>query len=116
MYSFTYVLVGKSLVSVTIVGGVSLCIDELKDNVKMQLKEWFGEDAGDWTFLKSYQIPYAQPGQSERPYVIKGKAEEYGEGIYVVGDHRGGATLNGAVKSGKRAAEHILNDKKKLVL
>ena len=99
------------MASVTIVGGVSSSIDELKDNVKLQLKEWFGEDAGDWTFLKAYGIPYAQPGQSERPYVIKGKAEEYSEGIYVVGDHRGGATLNGAVKSGKRAAEHILNDK-----
>lgn len=40
--SSKYAPAGKSLVSVTIVGGVSLCIDELKDNVKMQLKEWFG--------------------------------------------------------------------------
>ena len=56
-----------------------------------------------------YKIPYAQPAQDDRPYAIKGKAEEFSENIYVIGDHRGGATLNGAIASGRRAAEAILD-------
>ena len=63
-----------------------------------------------------YIIPYAQPAQDERPYVIKGKSEMFSDGIYVIGDHRGGATLNGAMSSGKRAAENILMSRKTAIV
>ena len=64
-----------------------------------------------------YKIPYAQPAQSV-PYPIKGKNEVFSEvdSIYVCGDHRGGATLNAAIASGRKAARKILSKRISLIL
>jgi len=61
------------------------------------------------------RIPYAQPGQSI-PYAIKGKSELISPGVYCCGDHRGGATLNGAIQSGRKAARAILRKQKSAVI
>jgi len=37
------------------------------------------------------------------------RSVDLGGGLYVCGDHREAATLEGALRSGKRAAEAILN-------
>jgi hypothetical protein len=63
-----------------------------------------------WRYLKSYRIPHAQPRQSpgaleppERPVRIR-------PGVYLCGDHRDNASIQGAMVSGRRAAEAVLSD------
>ena len=53
-----------------------------------------------------YRIPYSQPVQApptdlERPVSLGG-------GLFVCGDHRESATHDGALRSGRRAAEAVL--------
>ena len=107
--SSSYAPDGYSLASITIVGAAEgVSDDDLQINVRQQLKEWFPtESIDEWKFLKSYRINYAQPAQT-KPYDINGRTETLGNDIYICGDHRGTATLNGAIESGRRAAKAIL--------
>jgi predicted NAD/FAD-dependent oxidoreductase len=74
--------------------------------VQAQLHEWWGEQVDSWGLLKVYRIPYAQPAQT--PSELGASPVALGEGLYCVGDHRSSATLNGAISSGRLAAESIL--------
>lgn len=60
-----------------------------------------------WKLLKIYRINYSQPAQTI-PYDINGKPVKLNENIYVCGDHRNTATLNGAIKSGRLVAKELL--------
>jgi hypothetical protein len=107
--SSSYAPENKSLASVTVVN-CPQDIDEatLRARVSAELLSWWGPAVNDWNFLRMYRIPYAQPAQ-RIPYAIKGKNEVVSDGIQCCGDHRGGATLNGAISSGRRAAKRILD-------
>jgi hypothetical protein len=50
------------------------------------------------------------------PYAIKGKEDKFTDSVYVCGDHVGGATLNGAIASGKRAAQSVLRLRKTAII
>jgi len=74
------------------------------------LKNWFGKVAGTWQFLRSYRIRHAQPQQfpgalepAQRPVRVR-------PGVYVCGDHRDNASIEGALVSGRRAAEAVWED------
>ena len=106
----SYAPAGKSLVSVTVLGTQQLTDQQLSGFVIAQMKNWFGPIASSWRHLKSYRIPHAQPQQypgalepSQRPVRVR-------SGIYVCGDHRDNASINGAMLSGRRAAEAVLAD------
>jgi hypothetical protein len=58
--------------------------------------------------LKTYKIPFAQPNQ-ETPSDLE-RTTRVGEGPYVCGDHRSPATFDGAMMSGRVAAEAIIAD------
>ena len=105
-----YAPIGKSLASVTVVGAADGVTDDaLETSVFQQLGEWFGEDTTrTWQHLRTYRIAYAQPAQTP-PYSIKGLSERgASDGMFICGDHRGTATLNGAIESGRRAARSIV--------
>ena len=106
--SSSYAPDGMSLASVTVVGSFTnnLTTEQIERSVSKQLVDWWGEEALQWNFIKMYCIPYAQPAQYI-PYPIKGCSEQLSEKILVCGDHRGGATLNGAIASGRRAARAL---------
>ena len=75
--------------------------------MKEELCEWFGESfVSTWTFLKAYRIPYAQPNQ--QPPTNFAREVKLDGNVFVCGDHRDGATLEGALKSGRRAALQYL--------
>lgn len=94
--------------SVTVVGAASGVSDEaLEAAMRAQLGHWFGYEAtASWTFLRAYRIEYAQPVQTP-PYSIEGRPEKVSDGVFVCGDHRGTATLNGAIEAGRRAAKAV---------
>jgi phytoene dehydrogenase-like protein len=83
---------------------------DLEAAVLGQLADWFGSGVVAWRHLKTYHIPHAQPAQPpgtldppERPVRLR-------PGLYVCGDHRDNASINGALASGRRAADAVLED------
>lgn len=62
--SSSYAPAGKSLMSVSIVGVPEMRESEVEEKVREELSHWFGSgEVSTWQFLRSYTIPYSQPGQ-----------------------------------------------------
>jgi len=106
----TYAPAGKQLVSVSVLGIHQLTDAQLGGFIIAQMKNLFGKAASGWQLLRSYRITHAQPQQypgalepPQRPVRIR-------PGIYTCGDHRDNASINGAMASGRRAAEAVLSD------
>ena len=108
--SSSYAPPGKGLASVTLLGSAeTLDLHEvtLDYAVRSQLSRWWGQEVvGSWKLLRVYRIPYAQPSQT--PPNASPKDTNVARGLYVVGDHRDTATLNGAIKSGRLAAQQVI--------
>lgn len=100
---------GKSLISVTVLG-TGNDPDHLLAEVRQQLSEWFGTAVQDWHHLRTYSIPYALPAQSPPALNAPERPVRWQAGIYVCGDHRDNASIQGAMVSGRRAAEAVLKD------
>ena len=99
----------ESLVSVTVLG-TGNDSDRLLAEVREQLGEWFGTAVQDWRHLRTYSIPYALPAQSPPALNVPERPVRWQSGIYVCGDHRDNASIQGAMVSGRRAAEAVLQD------
>ena len=106
--SRAYAPEGKTLASVTVIGtAVGAEDSEVETAVRAQLLQWWGDQVDQWKLLKIYRIPYAQPAQTP-PYAILGQPVQLTDNLFICGDHRGTATLNGAIESGRYAARSAL--------
>lgn len=76
--------------------------------VRRQLAEIWGADTGGWELLRRDDIPDALPVQP--PPLRVAEPVRQGEGLYVAGDHRDTASIQGALVSGERAARAVLAD------
>jgi hypothetical protein len=72
------------------------------------LKGWFGPLARHFQHLRTYSIPFALPDQSPGRLDPVEKTVFASPGIYVCGDHRDTASINGALASARRVAGAIL--------
>ncbi|MGI9175200.1 MAG: FAD-dependent oxidoreductase, partial [Rhodothermales bacterium] len=106
----SYAPPGTSLVSISVVGSPEQGDDEVERQVRRQLVTWYGAAAETWQHLRTYRIPYALPDQAppfltppERPLKLQ-------EGLYICGDHRRTASINGAMAAGRHAAVRIAGD------
>lgn len=104
-----YAPAGFHLVSVTVLH-TAISQDQMLHDVRQQLRDWFGEQANGWEFLRSYRIADALPDQSLEHGGVSMSTVRVSPGLYVCGDHRGTASLNGAMLSGRRAAEAICGE------
>jgi len=100
----------KSLISVSVLGTQQLTDQQLGGFIIAQMKNWFGSIASSWRYLKSYRIPHAQPQQFPGALEPPQRPVRVRPGVYVCGDHRDNASINGAMFSGRRAAEAVLAD------
>jgi phytoene dehydrogenase-like protein len=100
---------GSSLVSVTALGARPDA-DALQAEVQTQLKDWFGAQAEGWRHLRTYRIPHALPRQFPPALAVMERPVRTPSGVYVCGDHRDNASINGAMVSGRRCAESLLAD------
>ena len=94
----------RALVSASVLGAG----EPDEEAVRRQLAAWFGSSVRDWRLLRTYRIEHALPawpvGTSlEQPVRTS-------EGLYACGDHRCHPSLNGALRSGRLAAEAVLED------
>lgn len=95
----------RALISVSVLGLHPQ--EALPAKVRQELMGWFGECVAKWCHLRTDLIPEALPEQT--PKVQKHKLGYIQQkGIYVCGDHTTSASIEGAVISGKRAAEAII--------
>jgi phytoene dehydrogenase-like protein len=100
----------RALVSVVVVEPPPPPHDTLERKVRAQLMDWFGLQAGGWTHLQTQHIPYALPEQAP-PFLSPPERDvRRRPGLYVCGDHRRTASLNGAIASGRAAADAVWAD------
>ncbi|XP_050219491.1 polyamine oxidase 3 [Mercurialis annua] len=102
---------GKALVSVSLIGLFEdVSDDDLRAEIVGELSGWFGSSIVEsWKYLRTYRIRYAQPNQC----VPSGLMKKYGvgSGLYLCGDYMTSATFDGALVSGRKAAEALLADR-----
>ena len=103
----SYAPPGAALVSATVLGVPPLDDAALDAAARGQLRGWFGAQVDDWRLLRALRIPFALPAQppavltpAERPVRLR-------EGLFVCGDHRDTASLQGAMVSGRRTAAAV---------
>ena len=82
----------------------------LQAEVRDQLAGWFGPAVNRWRHLRTYRIPYALPRQVPPALSMPERPVRWQPGVYVCGDHRDNASIQGAMVSGRRAAEALLKD------
>ncbi len=99
----------RSLISVTTLK-IANDSDRLRAEVLEQLGEWFGSSVADWKHLRTYAIPYALPSQLPPALSIPERPIRWQSGIYVCGDHRDNASIQGSMVSGRRAAKAVMQD------
>jgi protoporphyrinogen oxidase len=102
---------GHTLVSATIVGNAEEYPTDadLEASVRKQMIEMFGADeVHGWTFLRSYRVPNSQPAQNPASTSDPAPSPRLEDGLYVCGDYRNTPTVNGALASGRLAAEEAI--------
>ena len=95
------------LISVSVLGWPSYDDDSLNRLVRTQLKRWYGLVVDEWRLLRIYRIEHGQPVvsplEARRPVRL-------GAGLYVCGDHRSTPSIQGAMESGRLAAESLARE------
>jgi phytoene dehydrogenase-like protein len=103
----SYAPPGAALVSATVLGIPPLDDEALDGAVRDQLRGWFGAQVDDWRLLRALRIPFALPAQPPAVLATADRPVRLREGLFVCGDHRDTASLQGAMVSGRRAAAAV---------
>ena len=98
----TYAPTGQHLIAAALPGYVG---DDVEDVARKQLHTMFGSQVESWRHLRTYRIAHGQPDQSP-PFTPK-KKQHLDNGIFVCGDHRDTASIQGALFSGRRCADSV---------
>ncbi len=106
----SYAPSGAFLLSVTVLGKHKQHYEPLETAVRTQLYEWFGSESLGWKHLKTYNILHALPAQEPPTTTSLTRTTQLNRGLYICGDYTDIASINGAMASGRRAAEAIIQD------
>lgn len=101
---------GRHLISATVLGVPMQDDSALQAEVREHLTSWFGTVVNSWQHLRTYHIPYALPRQVPPALSPPERPVRCRPDLYVCGDHRDNASIQGAMVSGRRAAESLLED------
>ena len=99
---------GQHLVSASVVGDVALSDEEIDAAARDQLSGWFGGEVSGWRLLDVVRVPRSQPMQSPGDLSPPQRPVRLGSNLYVCGDHVETSSIEGAMRSGERAAEALL--------
>lgn len=106
----SYAPADRSLISVSVLEADAADCPDLEQAVRTQLGDWFGLEVNHWQHLKSYDIRYALPDQSPPALTPVAKPIKRTDGIYICGDYLDTASIQGALLTGRRVAERIIDD------
>jgi len=73
--------------------------------IRRQAAEMFGRPGDRWRLLARHEIPHALPAQPA-PLAVR-REVSLGDGLFVCGDHRDTASIQGAIVSGRRTARAV---------
>ncbi|MFZ4267949.1 NAD(P)/FAD-dependent oxidoreductase [Streptomyces arboris] len=96
---------GRALITSTVLGTPPPDLDR---SVRTHLAALYGTPTDDWELLAAHHDPEAVPAM-EAPHDPRRPVRVLA-GLYVCGDHRDTSSVQGALHSGRRAAEAILTD------
>jgi phytoene dehydrogenase-like protein len=100
---------GMHLIAANVVGRAPQSgpqIEQLERDARAHLERWFGKEVSGWTVLGGYPIAHALPlcphaeWEQSNPRLM--------EGVYACGDYCETPSIQGALASGRRAAEAVL--------
>jgi phytoene dehydrogenase-like protein len=100
---------GQALISATVVGTPPTEDGALDRDARGQMTRWFGDQVQDWRLLRIAHVPYSLPRASPRADA-RDAAVRVGAGLYACGDYLETPSINGALRSGRRAAEAVVAD------
>jgi len=98
---------GRALVSASVVGAHP-DIAALERAARAQLTRWFGPAVPRWRLLRADVVPEALPAEPPSALEPAHRPVRMASGLTVCGDHRDTASIEGALVSGRRAAESVL--------
>ena len=102
--SADYAPPGLALISVSVLGTPDT--ENLERKVLEELESWFGRVVREWRHLRTYRIARALPAMQPGGEGKRGLIER--NGILVCGDHCWSSSIEGAIISGKTAADALL--------
>ena len=105
----SYAPPGRALISVTAREQTDTHAD-LSQAVRLHLQSWFGSQVNEWRHLRTDRIQRALPPLDALSPGNRTTSPRVAAGLYLCGDHRESGTLDGALLSGRKAAEAILSD------
>ncbi|SHG44497.1 Phytoene dehydrogenase-related protein [Flavobacterium segetis] len=103
--SKAYAPKGKILISISYNGIPEINDATLAENMKQELKQWYGEKVNNWKMLKSYRIEYALPTQESVRNNIEASEIKITDHLFICGDNLLNGSINAAMKTGRLAAE-----------
>jgi protoporphyrinogen oxidase len=88
-------------------------LNRLSTDILEELVQWFGPEAKQWAFLKGFVIPNALPASTllygEQAMALQQwQASVQRPGLTLAGDYLDTASINGAIRSGRLAAQTVL--------
>ncbi|MFW2333822.1 NAD(P)/FAD-dependent oxidoreductase [Ilumatobacter sp.] len=101
----TYAPEGRHLIVAAMPGEVG---HDLAETARSTFADWWGPSVADWEHVATYRIAHGQPTQS--PPFSPRRSVRSPQGVYVCGDHRDTASIQGALYSGRRCAAAVLAD------
>ncbi|MGV8966703.1 MAG: NAD(P)/FAD-dependent oxidoreductase [Cellulomonas sp.] len=98
----------RALVATTLLGLPSSDASDptSEPGVRRQLAQIYGVDTSRWDLVTTHAIPHALTAM-EPPLDVR-RTVALGDGLFVAGDHRDSASSQGALVSGRRAADAVL--------
>jgi phytoene dehydrogenase-like protein len=107
LVSPAYAPEGHNLVSISTVGTPAREDTSLESQVRAQLRRWYGKFVSEWRLLRIYRIEHAHPVSVPVEWQKPPRLEP---GLYICGDHRATPSIQGAMESGRLAAEALLRE------
>jgi phytoene dehydrogenase-like protein len=103
-----YAPAGRALVSASVLApALDQPDDQLERAARRQLGEWFGAEVTGWRLLRVVRVAEALPRQEPGPFEPGLRPVRVGERRFVCGDFLDVASLQGAMRSGRRAAAAV---------
>ena len=99
---------GAALVAVSVRQGFPGAGEPLIEAVRAQAAGWFGEDARRWRTLATVSVAHALPDETPAARRLRPVSPRLADGLFLCGDHCASASINGALASGRHAAEAVL--------
>ncbi len=100
---------GTSLISGNVIDPVALKLSdgELERSARAQMAKWFSAEATrEWKIVCIERIQHALPRQHPQDFAARPKMDQ-GDGLFLAGDHVTDGSINGAMRSGRIAADVV---------